>query len=49
MIIGGTMKKIQKLKLNKHGWGMDSMIGFLIGFVVFLLIIFFLIYSVGAL
>ena len=36
-------------KLNKRGWGMDTMIGFLIGFVVFLLIILVLIYNLGVL
>ena len=35
-------------KLNKHGWGMDSMIGFLIAFIVFLLIIALLLYNAGA-
>jgi len=49
MIVGDTMKIRQKYKLNKRGWGMDSMIGFLIGFVVFLLIIVLLVYSFGIL
>ncbi len=35
-------------KLNNKGWGMDTMIGFMIAFVIFLLIIVFLSYRAGA-
>jgi len=39
------MKKI----FNNHGWGMDAMIGFMIGLVIFLIIIVILAYQAGAL
>ncbi|MBR1936365.1 MAG: DUF4006 family protein [Bacilli bacterium] len=32
-------------KMNKHGWGLDEMLGFIIAFVVFLIIIAILAYS----
>ena len=32
-------------KMNKHGWGLDDMIGFIIAFVAFLIVIAILIYS----
>ena len=36
-------------KLNNHGWGMDTMIGLMIAFVLLLLIVVFLSYKAGAL
>jgi hypothetical protein len=36
-------------KLNEKGWGLSTMIGILIAFVLFLLIIVFLSYKVGGL
>lgn len=35
-------------KLNNHGWGMDTLIGFMIAFVIFLIIIVVLSYKAGA-
>ena len=35
-------------KLNSNGWGMDTMISFLIAFVIFLIIVVFLTYKAGA-
>ena len=35
-------------KINNKGWGMDAMIGFMIAFVIFLLIIVFLTFRAGA-
>ena len=50
MMVGDFMKKLNhQSKLNSRGWGMDTMIGFLIGFIVFLLIIVVLLYNFGAL
>ena len=43
IIVGDTMKK-----LNSNGWGMDTMISFLIAFVIFLIIVVFLTYKAGA-
>ena len=34
-------------KMNKHGWGLDDMIGFIIAFVAFLIVIAILIYSLN--
>ncbi|MBQ6323236.1 MAG: DUF4006 family protein [Bacilli bacterium] len=34
-------------KLNRNGWGLSTMIGFIIGFVLFLLLIAFLTYKAG--
>ena len=36
-------------KLNKHGWGMDTMIGLMIAFVLLLIVIIVLSYKAGAL
>ena len=36
-------------KLNNNGWGMDTMIAFVIAFVIFLLVIVFLTSRVGSL
>ena len=41
-MVGDDMKK-----LNHRGWGLSAMVGFMIGFVVFLLIIVFLTYQAG--
>ena len=41
-MIGGAMKK-----LGQGGWGMDTLIGFMIGFAIFLIIIVFLTYKYG--
>jgi len=41
-ILGDTMKK-----LNHNGWGLSAMVGFMIGFVIFLLVIAFLTYRAG--
>ncbi len=34
-------------KLNHNGWGLSTMIGFMIAFVVFLLVVAFLTYRAG--
>lgn len=34
-------------KLNSNGWGLSTMIGFMIAFVIFLIIIVFLSYRAG--
>lgn len=34
-------------KLNNKGWGLSTMIGFMIAFVIFLIIIVYLTYSAG--
>ncbi len=34
-------------KLNNNGWGLSTMIGFMIAFVIFLIIIVFLSYKAG--
>ena len=47
IIIGDNMKK--KNRLNSNGWGMDAMIGFMIAFVIFLIIIAILSYRAGIL
>jgi hypothetical protein len=36
-------------RLNSGGWGMDTLIGFMVGFVLFLLVVVFLAYRAGAL
>ena len=41
-IMGDDMKK-----LNNNGWGISAMIGFMIAFVIFLIIIAVLTYHVG--
>lgn len=44
IIIGEVMKK-----LDNKGWGMDTLIGFMIAFVLFLIIIVILSYRAGVL
>ena len=36
-------------KMNHNGWGLSTMIGFIVGFVLFLIIITILAYRIGAL
>lgn len=44
MIIMGEDKM---KKLNINGWGLSAMIGFMVGFVIFLIVISFLAYKLG--
>jgi hypothetical protein len=37
-----------EMKLNNHGWGLSTMIGLMIAFVIVLIVIVILSYSVGA-